>query len=185
MENQENLKLGVCWILFSAFGFAVMGLCVRLAGNLPFVQKTLFRNLIAFFVAFSTLCMKAKKDKSVFYVPREAWKFLLLRSAVGSLGIFGNFYALGFMNISDAAMLNKMSPFFAVVASIFILGEKPNFVSAFSLIVVFTGSLFVIKPTFDFVKVFPKSNSDIHYNLLKLCLNCPHKFDNVYHGAKS
>ena len=144
MENQENLKLGVCWILFSAFGFAVMGLCVRLAGNLPFVQKTLFRNLIAFFVAFSTLCMKAKKDKSVFYVPREAWKFLLLRSAVGSLGIFGNFYALGFMNISDAAMLNKMSPFFAVVASIFILGEKPNFVSAFSLIVVFTGSLFVI-----------------------------------------
>lgn len=155
MENQENLKLGVCWILFSAFGFAVMGLCVRLAGNLPFVQKTLFRNLIAFFVAFSTLCMKAKKDKSVFYVPREAWKFLLLRSAVGSLGIFGNFYALGFMNISDAAMLNKMSPFFAVVASIFILGEKPNFVSAFSLIVVFTGSLFVIKPTFDFVKVFP------------------------------
>ena len=75
MEKQENLKLGVCWILFSAFGFAVMGLCVRLAGNIPFVQKTLFRNLIAFFVAFSTLCMKAKKDKSVLYIPREAWKF--------------------------------------------------------------------------------------------------------------
>lgn len=155
MEKQENLKLGVCWILFSAFGFAVMGLCVRLAGNLPFVQKTLFRNLIALFISFSTLCLKARKDRSVLKVPHDAWKFLILRSAVGSLGIFGNFYALGFMNISDAAMLNKMSPFFAVIASIFILGEKPGPVSAVSLIVVFTGSLFVIKPTFDFVKVFP------------------------------
>ncbi|MGN0728586.1 DMT family transporter [Treponema sp.] len=155
MKQQENLRLGICWILFSAFGFAVMGLCVRLAGEIPFVQKTLFRNMIAFFIAFSTLCAKAKNDRSVLAVPRDAWKFLILRSAVGSLGIFGNFYALGHMNISDAAMLNKMSPFFAVAASIFVLKEKPGTVSIVSLLIVFSGSLFVIKPSFDFEKVFP------------------------------
>ncbi len=154
-ENGENLRKGVLWILFSAFGFAVMGLCVREAGEIPFVQKTLFRNLIAFFIAAGTLLSKAKKDKSVLAVPRRAWKFLILRSAVGSLGIFGNFYALGKMNISDAAMLNKTSPFAAVFASIFILGEKPDLFSAVSLFVVFAGSLFVIKPTFNFVQVFP------------------------------
>lgn len=155
MERQENIRRGVCWLLFSSFGFAVMGLCVREAGDLPFVQKTLFRNMIAFLISFSLLCAKAKKDRSVFFVPKPAWKFLFLRCAVGSLGIFGNFYALGRMNISDAAMLNKMSPFAAVFASIFVLNEKPGLFSTVSLFVVFAGSLFVIKPSFDFEAVFP------------------------------
>ncbi|WP_307771616.1 DMT family transporter [uncultured Treponema sp.] len=69
--------------------------------------------------------------------------------------MFGNFYALDRMNISDAAMLNKMSPFFSVLASMFILGEKPTFVSVLSLIAAFSGSLLVIKPSFDFTKFFP------------------------------
>lgn len=155
MERQENVQKGVCWILFSSFGFAVMGLCVREAGDLPFVQKTLFRNMIAFLISFLTLCSKAGKDRSVLHVPAPARKFLFLRCAVGSLGIFGNFYAIGHMNISDAAMLNKMSPFAAVFASIFILNEKPGLFSAVSLFVVFAGSLFVIKPSFDFAAVFP------------------------------
>ena len=154
-ERQENIRAGIAWILFSAFGFAVMGLCVREAGDIPFMQKTLFRNLIALAVASFTLWGKAKKDRSVLTVPRAAWKFLILRSAVGCLGIFGNFYAIGYMNISDAAMLNKMSPFFAVIASAIFLGEKPSLFQSISLFVVFAGALFVIKPTFDFQATFP------------------------------
>ncbi len=155
MEKKENLKVGILWLLFSAFGFAVMGLCVREAGDIPFIEKTLFRNLIAFIIAFSGLCIKGKKDKSVFHVQKPAWKFLILRSLIGSLGIFGNFYALGYMNISDAAMLNKMSPFFAILMSIFILNEKPDKFGTIAIFVVFFGALFVIKPTFNFVKFFP------------------------------
>ena len=42
---------GICFIILSAFSFALMGACVRLAGDVPSIQKSFFRNLVAFFVA--------------------------------------------------------------------------------------------------------------------------------------
>ena len=143
-----NVPKGIAWIVFSSFGFACMSMCVRAAGDVPFMQKALFRNLIAFAIACTSLLMNGVKDKSVFVVPKPARKYLALRCCLGCLGIFGNFYAIGYMNISDASMLNKMSPFFTILTSFFILGEKPTVLSILSLITAFTGSLFIIKPTF-------------------------------------
>lgn len=42
---------GVLCIISSAFCFAFMGAFVRLAGDLPSVQKSFFRNLVAFIFA--------------------------------------------------------------------------------------------------------------------------------------
>lgn len=39
---------GILCIVTAAFCFAFMSLCVRLAGDLPSMQKILFRNLLAF-----------------------------------------------------------------------------------------------------------------------------------------
>lgn len=149
-EPAINVPKGIAWVIFSSFGFACMSMCVRAAGDVPFMQKALFRNLIAFVIAGTSLITTGIRDKSVFYVPKPAVKFLVLRSCLGCLGIFGNFYAIGYMNISDASMLNKMSPFFTILASFLILGEKPTWVSVISLVTAFTGSLFIIKPTFFF-----------------------------------
>ena len=44
------------FIIMSAFGFAMMAAFVRLAGDLPFTQKTFFRNLVAVAVAAVVLC---------------------------------------------------------------------------------------------------------------------------------
>ena len=38
---------GILCIVTAAFCFAFMSLCVRLAGDLPSMQKILFRNLLA------------------------------------------------------------------------------------------------------------------------------------------
>lgn len=132
-----------------------MGVFVHAAGDVPFVQKTLFRNLIAFFVALTMLLIKGRKDPSVIKIPRGSLKYLLLRSIFGSIGIFGNFYALDRLNIADAAMLNKMSPFFSLLLSMFILGEKPTLASVLSIALAFAGALFVIKPSMDFSHVIP------------------------------
>lgn len=148
--NSINVPKGIAWIVFSSFGFACMSMCVRAAGDVPFMQKALFRNLIALIISSTSLIAAGVKDKSVFVVPRPAIKYLVLRCALGCLGIFGNFYAIGCMNISDASMLNKMSPFFTILASFLILGERPTWVSILSLVTAFTGSLFIIKPTFFF-----------------------------------
>lgn len=149
-KTAVNMPKGIAWVIFSSFGFACMSMCVRASGDVPFMQKAMFRNLIAFVIAGTSLVTAGIKDKSVYYVPRPAIKYLVLRCVLGCLGIFGNFYAIGYMNISDASMLNKMSPFFTILASFLILGEKPTWISIVSLITAFTGSLFIIKPTFFF-----------------------------------
>ncbi len=43
-------------------------------------------------------------------------------------------------------MLNKLSPFFAVICSYFVLKEKVKPFQALAVIVAFIGALFIIKP---------------------------------------
>ena len=50
-------------------------------------------------------------------------KFLILRALFGTIGILGNFYAIDHLVLSDANMLNKMSPFFVILFSYLILKE--------------------------------------------------------------
>jgi drug/metabolite transporter (DMT)-like permease len=55
------------------------------------------------------------------------------------------FHAL-LQDIADANILNKLSPFFAILISIFILKEKPNKVEWLSVLMAFIGAAFVAKP---------------------------------------
>ena len=74
---------------------------------------------------------------------------LLLRSVFGTLGILCNFYAVDHLLVSDASMLNKLSPFFVIICSSLFLKEKATRIQKISIIVAFIGSLFVIKPSFN------------------------------------
>ncbi len=135
--------LGIIYIVISAFCFALMAMFVRLAGDLPAVQKSFFRNLVALGFAFIIL----KRDGIGFSGKKENIKYLFLRSLAGTLGILCNFYAVDHLVLSDASMLNKMSPFFAIIFSILILKEKVKIPQALIVIGAFIGSLLIIKPT--------------------------------------
>lgn len=149
--NQTNRTRGILCIVISAFCFALMNLCVNLSGDLPSVQKSFFRNLIAFLVAIAMLL----KNRQPLEVHRGNILPLLLRSAFGTIGILCNFYAVDHLLLSDASMLNKMSPFFAVVFSFFILKEKVTPFQALAVFVAFLGSLFVVKPSFTNMDFLP------------------------------
>lgn len=143
---------GVLLIITSAFCFAVMAVFVRLSGDLPTFQKTFFRNFVALFFALWVL----KKE----HIPlRPARKKNLLpltvRALAGTLGMIGNFYAIDRMVLSDALMLNKMSPFFAIVFSFIFLKEKLTLFQAGAVAAAFGGSLFIIKPSFANVDILP------------------------------
>lgn len=66
-----------------------------------------------------------------------------------------NFYAVDHLVLADASMLNKMSPFFAIIFSYLILKEKVKPVQAFVVVMAFIGSLFIIKPTGLSMDVIP------------------------------
>lgn len=142
---------GIIYIVVAAFGFSVMSLFVKLAGDLPAFQKAIFRNFIA--LIFITVMML--RENIGFAPKKENIPGLLGRSLCGTLGLLCNFYALGTLNLSDANMLNKLSPFFAIIFSIFLLREKPTAAQVLGVAVAFGGSLLIIKPGFADAQLIP------------------------------
>lgn len=149
MELSNRTK-GILCMIFSSFGFAMMSAFVKLSGDIPSFEKSFYRNLIAIFIAAFMLI----KNKQSFFGKLENQKILILRSTLGTAGIFLNFYAIDRLVLSDANMLNKLSPFFTILLSTIILKEKMSkkqaAVVTTSLVAAFIGSLFVMKPAFTF-----------------------------------
>ncbi len=147
---KSNRVKGIMYIIASAFGFALMSACVKLAGDLPNFQKVFFRNLVSAVVAFYLII----KHKGSLVGKKENRKLLILRSTFGTLGVILNFYAIDKLVLSDANMLNKLSPFLVVILCAIFLKEKINMTQISSIIIAFIGALFIIKPTFS-VEVVP------------------------------
>ena len=138
----NNKTKGIILIILSAFSFAWMFAFVRLAGDVPFVQKTFFRNFFAALLAMGVLV----KSGIGFGWRKENTFGLFMRAGFGALGVLCNFYAIGKLMTADASILNKLSPFFAIIFSIFILNEKVKLYQAISVVIAFIGALFVIQP---------------------------------------
>lgn len=151
MPKRGQKTKGIIYIVVAAFGFSVMSLFVKLAGDLPAFQKAFFRNFIA--LIFITVMML--RENIGFAPKKENIPGLLGRSLCGTLGLLCNFYALGTLNLSDANMLNKLSPFFAIIFSIFLLREKPTAAQVLGVAVAFGGSLLIIKPGFADAQLIP------------------------------
>ncbi len=144
-EKNKRLAKAVLCIICSALFFAFMNLFVRLSGDIPTIQKSFFRNFFALIIASAALI----KNKCSIVPPEGARADLLLRSVCGYVGILCNFYAIDKLPISDASMLNKMSPFFAVIFSSLLLKEKADKFQWAIILTAFAGALFVIKPSFS------------------------------------
>lgn len=149
--QKENYAKGMLMIILSAFCFACMNVCVRLAGDVPSVQKSFFRNVVA--AVFAGVILYKSHLKPV--IKREHWRPLFLRCAFGTMGILCNFYAVDHLLVADASILNKLSPFFAIVFSFFLLKERVKPVQAACVALAFAGCLFVVKPGFQNAALIP------------------------------
>lgn len=143
--------MGIMFIIASAFCFSLMGLFVRLAGDLPSVEKGFFRNVVAAVFAFIIIV----REKKGFGFDKKNLILLLARSFFGTVGIICNFYAIDKLVLSDANMLNKMSPFFTLIFSALLLKEKLKPYQAAAVAAAFVGSLFILKPSFSNIEFIP------------------------------
>lgn len=137
---------GILLLILSAFFFACMNMFVKLSGEeLPVFQKVFFRNAMAAIIAFIVLLKnKAPMKPTV----KGSLPFLILRTLFGLAGVVCNYYALETLVLSDASILNKMSPFFAVLFSFIFIKERPRLYQWLILGGALFGALFVIKPSF-------------------------------------
>lgn len=151
-KNGGSKYKGVLYILCAAFCFALMNMFVRMAGdNIPSIEKSFFRNLVALFFSAAILF----KNRISVTAGKGNLTLLLIRASFGTLGIFCNFYAVDHLPISDASMLNKLSPFFAIIFSYFILKEKIKPYQAGCLILAFIGALLIVRPGGNDIQMIP------------------------------
>ncbi|MGF0031792.1 DMT family transporter [Bariatricus sp. SGI.154] len=150
MKIKSQYK-GILYIVLSAFCFALMNMFVHMSGDLPSIQKSFFRNFVAAIFA----CIILLKERVPFRCKKKNLPYMLMRAIFGTLGILCNFYAVDHLVLADASMLNKMSPFFAVIFSMLILKERVTVPQALIVVAAFLGSLFVVKPTVSNMDLVP------------------------------
>ena len=145
IKLKSNRIKGILCILAAALGFSFMTFFVRISGDLPTMQKAFFRNAVAAVVA--TVILLRSPDK--FKIKKGSFGDIALRCIFGTSGLICNFYAIDRLGIADANMLNKLSPFFAILLSIPILKEVPKVRDIVATVIAFIGALFIIRPGGD------------------------------------
>ena len=156
VESNKDITKGIIFLIMSAFFFALMAVFVRLAGDIHFVQKAFFRNAVAFVIALGGTIKDVRVNgKEAVSIPKGSMLYLFLRAIAGSVGVFGNFYAIDRILLADAAILNKMAPFFTILFCYIILKEKIRPVPMICIIIAFLGSILIVKPSFNFSQMLP------------------------------
>ncbi len=153
-EERKRRKLnnhakGILCILFAGIGFSFMTFFVRISGDVPTMQKAFFRNAVAAVIAVIPILKSDEK----FRIKKGCGTDIFFRCLFGTSGLICNFYAIDRLDIADANMLNKLSPFFAVILSIPLLKEIPSRVDWASVMLAFLGALLIIRPSADITLV--------------------------------
>ena len=141
----HNKIKGILWLIAASIGFSLMGAFVKLSGDLPVIQKSLFRNIIGMILPLYFVY----KYRAPLFGHKENQGTLILRSLFGLIGVLLNYYAIDRMVLSDADMLNKLSPFFTIIFCAFFLKEYIRRYQMISMVIAFIGALFIIKPNFS------------------------------------
>lgn len=145
MHFKTSDAKGIACILLAALGFSLMTFFVRLSGDVPTMEKAFFRNAFAAVIA----CISLLRTEEKFKIKEGCFKYIFFRCLFGTTGLLCNFYAIDNMPLADANMLNKLSPFFAIIASIPILKEKPTKIDIATTVVAFMGVILIARPSPD------------------------------------
>lgn len=142
LHLQKKYK-GLCCALLAAVCFSGMTAFIHLSGDLPTMQKAFFRNFPA--LIFTSVLMLKRHTP---FLPEPVNRAPMAgRVLAGTAGLIMNFYAIDHMVLADANMLNKLSPFFAILFSYFLLKEKIKPAQAAGVTAAFCGALLIIRPS--------------------------------------
>ncbi|MBQ3437184.1 MAG: DMT family transporter [Fusobacterium sp.] len=141
---------GILWMLMSVIGFTAMSLFIKYIPHISMYEKLFFRNLINGFMSFIFII----KNNKTLKVEKAHLPFVLGRAIFGALGMAANFYAIEYLTIADANMLNKLSPVFVTICACYFLKEKIDKQQIIGIIFMLIAVVFVVKPGNSFT-LFP------------------------------
>jgi S-adenosylmethionine uptake transporter len=134
-------------MLFAAFCFSIMAVCVKFASHHYFVSEILFYRSLFSVVAIAAFAAIAKQSLKTAH-----WRAHLRRAACGVCSMSIWFYTLGVLPIALSVTLNYMSPLFiSILAALAMLksGRRASPLLYISVVLGFLGVLALLNPTLD------------------------------------
>lgn len=134
--------LGLRYMLLSAFGFAAMAVCVKLAfaRGIPVLEIVVARSLVS--VVLSYLDIRRKR-LPVFGTHKG---LLIARGAVGAVALMAVYYAITVLPLAEATIIQYLHPMFVAVLALLFLGERFNLGVVACVVLSFAGLILVAEP---------------------------------------
>ena len=149
VQHTDNLKLGVLCSLFASLSLALMGMFVKLAGNqLPISMPLFFRFGISFIVLAPFLIRNKNFDFRVSDI-----KHFIARIVFGFLALFSLFYAIKFIPLVDALLLNNTAALFIPIVAFLITRAKTPKLVWLGIVIGFIGVMFVLNPGKEIISI--------------------------------
>mgnify|MGYP002714064328 CR=1 FL=1 len=140
--TNRNLVKALGFLTLSAFLFSLMGVCIRYASySVDNPTIVFFRNFIGLFVFLPIMFNKGLG----FFKTRKIWMHTW-RAVVGLIAMYGFFYAIAHLKLSNAMVFTYSSPIFIPLIAWLFLKEKITRSMLLAAVIGLAGVLFVAKP---------------------------------------
>ncbi|XMB65973.1 DMT family transporter [Mycoplasmatota bacterium zrk1] len=140
----SNHVKGIIFILLSVLFFGLNTISNKMLVAIPTFERIFFMNIVALIFVSIQVKYTGESFKS------KKLPLLSLRGILGFLSTLFYFYSIDKLQLNDATLLNKTSPFFVTFFSVLWLRERVNKIHILAIIIAVVGSVFVINPSFSF-----------------------------------
>lgn len=142
IQTNRNLLLAIGCLTTSALLFSIMGICIRYASHtVDNYTIVFFRNVVGL-ILFLPFIFK----QGIGFVKTEKLWMHTWRSIVGLAAMYGFFYAIAHLKLSNAMVFTYSSPIFIPVIAWLFLKEKITIAMLCAAVLGFIGVFCVAKP---------------------------------------
>lgn len=135
-------------MLLSSCGFALMGVCVKLAGEqgVPLMQIIAARAFVSLLISGAIL----KQQNIPFFGQQKFW--LSMRGITGTLALMCVYYSVLNIPYAEATVIQYLNPLFTGILAAIFLQEKLHYSTIIALLVSMLGLLLVMQPEIVFAQ---------------------------------
>ncbi len=151
MNPANNIKLGILYAIGSAFSFAVMSLLVKLIGNHLPITVILFARFGLSLILILPWLLRDKTFKVSLRLQKPVMFFL--RSLMPLCSLSCTFYAIKFIPLVDALLLNSTAPLFVPLIALLITGARTPFKAILGIMLGFVGVAIILNPGHELLQL--------------------------------
>ncbi|KAI5966386.1 uncharacterized protein KGF55_000695 [Candida pseudojiufengensis] len=157
-------NIGISLLIISQFLNSIMvTTCKLLVTNKDFNEpihplQILFVRMFITYICCLIYMFITKSIEQAPFGPPKLRKLLIIRGIVGFFGVFGMYFSLQYLSLSDAVSITFLVPMSTAFLAFIILKEKYSILEAICSIFSLGGVLLIAKPSFIFGKEIEKEN---------------------------